>query len=184
MAEELLEKIPVEKCWEITAKILTTFALLRGEKKVATEMGTGEGIISPVLGAERFQELTNKAWGEEGGRRLYPMFKEMFNIPVDDAIGAAKIVWVVGRLAFGDEWEGGFVEKAPERAIVRTTKCPWMDRWKEQEVDHAVMSCYPVHETWVQGGLKAINPKITHKLTKAMPWEDPYCEDVYEFKDE
>ncbi|WP_287588501.1 L-2-amino-thiazoline-4-carboxylic acid hydrolase [Candidatus Borrarchaeum sp.] len=179
-----MEKIPPEKRWAITAKILETFALLRGEKRVATEMGKGEGIISPVLGAERFQELTNKAWGEEGGMRLYPLFKEMFNIPVDDAIGAAKIVSVVASLAFGDEWEREIVQKSKDKTIVRTTKCPWMNRWKEQEVNHEVMSCYPVHETWVQGGLKAINPKITHKLTKAMPKGDPYCEDIYEFKDE
>ena len=50
-SKELLEKIPPEKCWAITAKILTTFAVLRGEKRVSTEMGTGEGIISPLLGA-------------------------------------------------------------------------------------------------------------------------------------
>ena len=33
-------------------------------------------------------------------------------------------------------------------------------------------------------GFKAINPKITHKLVKSRPRGDPYCEDVYEFKEE
>ena len=37
--EELLDKIPVEKCWVLTAKILLTISVLRGVKTV---------IISPV----------------------------------------------------------------------------------------------------------------------------------------
>ena len=184
MAEELLEKIPVEKRWEITAKILQTFALLRGEKRVANEMGKGEGIISPVLGAEKFQELTNKAWGEEAGRQFLPWVKETFNIPVDDAIGAVKVSEVAGALFSGPEMKGVIIEATPERVVLRWTKCPWMNRWKEQEVDHEVMSCHPVHEAAWKAGLKAINPKLNYKVTKAMPWGDPYCEDFIEFKDE
>jgi hypothetical protein len=182
--ETLLEKFPVEKCWEITAKILMTFALLRGEKSVATEMSKGEGIISPVLGAEKWQELTKKAWGEEGGRNFFPWVKEVFNISVEDAIGAAKLVIVVGALFCGPEIEYEIVEEAPERVVIRyDAKCPWWNRWKEQEVAHEVFPCYPIHEAFFEGGLKVINPKLTNKITKAMERGDPYCEDVIEFKE-
>jgi len=180
----IMEKFPVEKCWEITAKILGTFAVLRGEKRIVTEMAKGEGIISLVLGVEKWIELDKKAWGEESGRTAGPWIKKTFNIPVDDAIGAAKLMWVAFNLACGPEWESEIVEKRKEKTILRTTKCPWIYRWKEQELDHDFVSCYPIHEAIVKSALKVVNPKISYEFTKAMPRGDPYCEGVYELKEE
>ena len=183
MAEELLEKIPPEKRWEITAKFLWRFLISTGATLVAPEMGTGEGWIAPVLGWEKVEEIATKVW-TEGGRKFYPWVKETFNIPVDDAIEAAKLVWVAARLAFGDELETENVEATSERVVTRYTKCPWANRWKEHKLDHEIVSCYTPHETWVEMGLKAINPTLTYKLTKAIGWGDPYCEEVIEFKKE
>jgi len=183
MAKALLERIPPEKRWALTAKILTGLSTLRDLKTVVPLLGKGEGIISPVLGVEKWYEIDKKAFAE-GARQFYPWVKETFNIPVDDAIGAAKLVWVAGRLAFGDELTTEIVEATPERIVTRYTKCPWWNRWEEHELDHNVVSCYTPHETWVKVGLKAINPKLTYKLTKAIGWGDPYCEEVVEFKEE
>jgi hypothetical protein len=44
--EELLEKIPPEKCWAITAKILFTLTVLRGEK-----------FLIPILGKAHLASL-------------------------------------------------------------------------------------------------------------------------------
>jgi hypothetical protein len=184
MAKELLEKIPLEKRWAITAKFLGTFAVLRGEKRVATAMGKEEGIISPLLSVEKWNEVNRKAWGEEGGRKQAPWVIETFNIPVEDAIGAARFMSFVTVISCGPEWESEIVEKSKDKSIVRTTKCPWWNRHKELDADPDIASCYPPHEAWIKSGLKAINPKIIHKLTKAMPRGDPYCEDVFEFQDE
>lgn len=57
-------------------------------------------------------------------------------------------------------------------------------KMEKQELDHDVMSCYPAHEAAYEAGVKAVNPKIAYKLTMAMPWGDPYCEEVYELRDE
>jgi len=184
LAEELLEKIPPEKRWEITAKILQAFAVLRGEKRVAAEMGTGEGYILPVLGAEKWHELTGKGYSEEGAKKALPLLKEMFNIRVQDSIGAAKLIFVATRLVFGPEVKSETVEATPERVVIRYTKCSWWNRWKEHKLDHDVVSCYPPHEAGWKAGLKVINPKITYKLTKAMPCGDSFCEEVFEFKEE
>jgi len=173
MTKELLEKIPAEKCWALTAKILTTFAVLRGEKRVATEMGTGEGIISPVLGVEKWYEIDNRAWGEEAGRNFSLWIKETFNIPVKDAIGAAKLFTVFGVLFCGPEWEDEVVEKTPERVVLRVTKCSWWNRYTEHEVDYDVVTCYPIHETSIESGFKAVNPKLTSKLTRQCHGETP-----------
>jgi hypothetical protein len=53
MAEELLNKIPFEKRWEINAKVMSTLFVIRGEKIVAPALGKGEGIISHIWGAEK-----------------------------------------------------------------------------------------------------------------------------------
>ena len=181
--KELLEKIPAEKRWEITAKFLWRFLISTGVTIVAPEMGKGEGWIAPVLGWEKVEEIATKIWAE-GGRKFYPWVKETFNIPVEDAIGAAKLSIVAGRLVQGPEMEGEIVEATPERTVVRWTNCTSWERHKELELDPGLNPCPPSHEAGFEAGLKAINPKLTFKITKAMPWGDPYCEDVYEFKDE
>ncbi len=182
MVEELLEKIPPEKCWEITAKNLLRISVLRGVKTVMPILGTEEGFISPVRGLEKFQEIIDKVQAE-GGKKLYTWVKETFNLPVEDAIEADLLFTVVGALAFGSEWETEYVEKTPKRVVIRSTKCPWMERYKEFEVNHGHIVCPTSHQLFAGEGLKAVNPKITYKLTKAIPWGDPYCEEFIEFKD-
>ena len=59
-----------------------------------------------------------------------------------------------------------------------------MERYNEFEVDPALSTCPPGDQAWGDEGFKAVNPKLTYKVTKAVPWGDPYCEFVYEFKEE
>ena len=180
---ELLEKIPVEECWAITAKILTAIMILRGMKYILPLLGKGEGIISPIWGAEKYDEINEKIWAE-GGSSSFPWVKETFNIPVEDAIGAAKLSIVAGILANGPEVEYKIVEETKERVIVRWNKCPFWDRQKELGVDPEHMACHVGHDTFNKEGLKAIDSRLIFELKKAFSWGDPYCEEVYEFKEE
>jgi len=180
--EELLEKIPPEKCWEITAKTLLNIALLRGVKTVFPLLGKGEGIISPVMGFEKWREIVDKIWAESG-RKIFPWVKKTFNIAVKDAVGAVKLAIVTGVLTSGPEGMGEIFEDSRERVVVRRSKCGWMERYKELEVDPELITCDGGHLTFAGEGLKAIDPRINFKITKAMPWGDPYCELVYEFKE-
>ena len=182
MAEELLEKITPEKRWAITAKILFTFIILRDEKLVIPLLGKAEGFISPLWGWEKFWEIGGKIFGD-AGKTFVPWVKETFNIPVEDAIGAAKLVWVGANLMFGPEWEMKYVEKTPERVVVRWPKCPIWKTYKELDIDPAFILCEAGHQVIIKEGLKVINPKLTLKITKAIPRGDPYCEDVFEFKE-
>ena len=76
------------------------------------------------------------------------------------------------------------IEATPERAVWKVTKCEWWERYKEFEVDPELSPCAPTDQAWGEAGLKAVNPKLTYKITKAMPWGDPYCECVIELKEE
>jgi hypothetical protein len=183
MAEELLKKIPPEKRWAITAKYLLGLAVLQGEVIIAPEMGKDEGITAPVLGAEKWKEINYKIYGE-GFLQMLLWVKETFNIPVEDAIGMANLSIVTFALAGGPGLEVEYVEKTPERVIARYPKCPYMDRYNEFEVDHEFIPCVVAHKENYEERIDKINPKLAGKLTKAMPWGDPYCENVIEFKDE
>ena len=181
--KELLEKIPVEKRWAITAKNLTRLIIMGARKHIIPLLGKGEGIIAPVLGYKKYEEIATKTWGE-GSKWYYPWVKKKFTIPVEDAKGAAKFLIVATTLSHGPEFTAEIAEATPERAVLRMTKCGWWERQKELEVDPELMACPAADQARVGEGLKAINPKITYKLTKAMPWGDPYCESVIEFKEE
>jgi len=182
MAEKLLEKIPAEKRWEITSKILSSILVLQGEKIIAPELGKGEGITSPVLGIEKWKEINIKIFGEYE-KYMFPMIRDMFNIPVGNANEVGDLAYVVGDLEMGPEGEGYYVERTPEREVYRVTKCTWWERYKEFKVDTALIPCGAGHQLWGEEGCKSVNPKVTFKLTKAMPWGDPYCEEVYELNE-
>jgi hypothetical protein len=180
---ELLEKIPPEKRWAITAKVLTGLYVMRGTKIMPTALDKEEGILAPVWGWEKILEINNKIMGR-GGRKLFSMVKETFNISVDDVVGAAKLVNVAVTLLQGPEYTAEIVEARPERAVIRVTKCAWWERYKEFEMDPELVICDKGgDQAFVGEGLNAVNPKITYKLMKALPRGDPYCEGIYEFKE-
>ena len=180
---ELLEKILPETCWAITAKILTGFLVRSGEKRIAPVLGKIDGFISPLWSKEKWIEVGVKVFGD-GAKQLFPMVKETFNIPVGDAVEAAKLSMVVAILMFGPESTTEVVEAASERAVVRWTKCALWENYKECEVDPAYIPCEAGHQIVCEEGLKAVNSKITYTLKKSRLRGDPDCEGVYEFKEE
>ena len=181
--ETLLAKLPPETCWAITAETLSRLAVLRMMKTSAPLLGKDEGILSLLSGWEKEVEVKKKIW-EEGAKKMFPWITETFNIPVEDAVEAANFSIVVATLMMGPEEEDEIVEATPERAIYRSTKCLWWERWKEQEVDPGLIPCPITCEATFREGLKAVNPKLTYKATKFMTRGDPYCEGVIEFKEE
>jgi hypothetical protein len=183
MAKELLAKIPVERRWEITSKILTTIMAIRGANFIVPLLGLGEGIIAPVMGWEKYEEITEKIWGD-GGKRFIPRIKEMFNISVKNAIEAAKLLIAAATLLQGPEHTGQIIETRPERAILRVLKCAWMERYKEFEITPGFRVCGASCPGWGEEGLKAINPNFTYKGTQLLPKGDPYCERIIELKEE
>lgn len=183
MAEELLKQIPPETCWAITAKLLTSLHVIQGEKNTALIIGKGESIIAPVKGAETWTEINVKIFGGFF-KWWWPRIQEMFNIPVENAVDVVNFAYVTAQLQSGPEWEFEYPEVTRERTVIRVNKCPWWERYTEYEVRPEFIPCLPTCEVEIGEGIKAVNPKITHELTKARPRGDSYCEWVYEFKEE
>ena len=166
---EILENIPVEMRWAISTQVLT-----------GSLIGL-HPIIGEMLGTKKWREITEMS-SSEGGKMFLPMVKEMFSIPVEDAVGAANLATVAGTVMMGPEFTTEIVEANPERATLKITKCPFWERYKEQEVKPEFRVCDASHEAMCKAGFSAVNPKIACKLMKAMPRGDSYCEAVYEFK--
>ncbi len=179
---ELLQKIPAVKRWSITAKILTRHLVVMTKKTSVPIMGKGEGIIELVDGWKKWREITGRIYSAVG-TMSYPEIKETFNVPVNDAIDAAKLYILARTLLAGPEMEPEIIEAKPERAVVRWTKCTWWERYIEHEVDPGLTVCDAGHQAFTEEGLRVINPKLTYKLTKTLPKGDPYCESIIEFKE-
>ena len=170
MSEEIIKKISTEERLAWTARTHMATLVIRGET-----------IFAPLIGAEKYKEINTEVYGE-GGKIMFPMVKDAFNIPVENAIGAANLIDVVINVSMTTEGESERIEETPERTVIRTTKCRWMELYKEYNVDPKFIPCVEGHQAWAERGLKAINPKFIHKMTKAMPRGDPYCEEIIEFK--
>jgi len=169
MAEAILEKIPAEKRWEIATKTFT-----------GASVGYGQVLLG-IVGKDRSIEIGVKMSGK-WGKTFIPMIKKAFKIPVEDAVGAANVAAVAAVLSMGPEMEGKRIEETEKRVVDRVTKCPFWERAKEFGVT-AQYDCVPSCLAWSEEGLKAINPKLTFKITKALPCGDPYCELVCELKE-
>ena len=180
--KKLLEKMPAEKCWALTAKFIQSFFYLLGSRILVPLFSKGEDIYAPVMGYDKFEEITAKVFGEHG-RKMLSMVKKTFNIPVKDAKDAYKLYIVAGTLNEGPEFMAELVEETRERVVFRRPMCAWWERYKEFEIDPEFMVCLPGHQRWGEEGFKAINHKLTFRPTKAISRGDPYCEFVIEFKE-
>jgi hypothetical protein len=169
MSEELLKKVPVETRWSIAGQTFTAAytAFIQ--------------LLMPVVGREKLIELNNMIYGP-GAKMAFPEIKKAFNITTDDAIGVNNLAGLVVYLQMGPEFEFETVEESPEKVVARTTKCPWWDRAQEQGGKPEDMICPEGHTQWSTEGAKAVLPKCTFKMTKTMPWGDPYCEFIWEIK--
>ncbi len=133
------------------------------------------------MGKKKLEDILTRLWGA-GGEQFYPIVKDSFNIPVDDAAGAVKLANTAGRVGLGPEYEFETVEETSTRAIRRVTKCPIRERFKQYEIKPEFSVCAVPCGAFAGRGIKAVNPNIDFKLTKAPEWGDSYCEFVYELK--
>ena len=181
--EDLLEKIPPKRRWEITAHALLRFSVWRGSKWMPTLLGKEEGIFSPVRGWEKWNEILTKVMGDLA-KRFYTQIKETFNVPVEDAIEVGELSNECAILQMGPEYEYEVLEASSKRFVGRTTKCAWNEMFNELEVPQGLRGGCVVCTIWVGEGIKAVNSKVTAKRIKSIYEGDPYCEWVTEYKEE
>jgi hypothetical protein len=70
------------------------------------------------------------------------------------------------------------VEKNKDKIINRILVCPFLNKAKEMNLETNFESC----EEYCRVNVDSLNPKYTHRFTKAMCKGDPYCESIIELK--
>ncbi len=167
MAEEILEKIPLEKRWAMAAQSFSNGC-----------MGYIQVLLG-IIGKEKLAEIESEMWGE-GMKMSFLSFMKEFKMPAEDAVDAANLTAIFAVLALGPECKMERTEESRNRVVDRYLNCPWWESAKQFGIaDQYECSC----GDWSEAALKAINPKLTATLTKSQSRGDPYCECVYELKE-
>ena len=167
MAEKILDKIPVEKRWEMAAQSFANGC-----------MGYIQVLLG-IIGKEKLAEIESKMWGE-GMKMSFLNFMEEFKMPAEDAVDAANLTAVFAFLALGPECKMERIKESRNRVVDRYTNCQWWESAKQFGIAAQYECACP---DWGEDALKAINPKLTATLTKSQPRGDPYCECVYELRE-
>jgi hypothetical protein len=167
MAEAILEKIPVEKRWEMATQSFANGC-----------MGYIQ-VLLDIVGKEKLAEIESKMWSE-GMRMSFQTFIKELKMPIEDAVDASNLMAVFAFLSLGPDCKMERVEESKNRVVDRYLKCPWWESAKQFGIaDQYECSC----PDWGGTALKAINPKLTVTGTKIQSRCDPYCECVYELKE-
>ncbi len=158
------EKIPAEGRWAIGSRGLSGMwtATLRS--------------LADAVGEEKAREFSKQMWVQAGAG--IKEFRDAFGMTGDDAHAAREAIMTLAGCSLGPELQVEVVEVTPKRSVLRVHQCTVWNRSKEMgwAMDCAAAGCIGFNEA----ACKVINPKLVFSRTKAMPWGDPYCEDVTE----
>jgi hypothetical protein len=163
---EVIDKVPAETRWAITSQTLT-----------GAIIGTNK-VLLDIVGQEKYNEIMGQVWSEGG--KASKQIADALGLVGNDAKSIAATVLLVATVEMGPELKFETVEATAEKATIRCTECPWWNRAKELEISDDM--CSIGDPAWGNGLAKALNPKVTVDLTKAMPRGDSYCEWVYELQ--
>ncbi len=162
----MIEKISGETRWAISTKAMTGTIMAHAM------------VMKDALGEEKFLDAFEKIWFEAG--KGIKEIVDAFGLPVDNAKSIEEAMRLSALIAMGPEFESETVEATEDMVVVRFTKCPWHERWKELGLDYPY--CNSGHTGYGNGAIEALNPAFTFKLTKNMTRGDPYCEHIIERK--
>jgi len=165
MAGEI-EKVPAETRWIIATQGLTGVIVAIAK------------VLRDVVGQEKYNEIWPQIWAEAG--KGSKQVADAFGLAGGDAKSAAETVMLVSVVAMGPEVKAGIVEATAEKAVVRSTGCPYWNRMKELGISDDL--CSLSDPAYFNAFAKSLNPKLTLTLTKALPRGDSYCEWVYELQ--
>ena len=163
---EGVEKVPAETRWSIATRALT------GAITVISKA------MRDVLGQERYNEVWGEIWAEHG--RAAKQIADDLGLSGGDAKSAAETAQLVIIAAMGPEFKFETVEATAQRAVITLTAGPWWNRRQELGISEDL--CSVACAAFWDALTRSLNPKLTVKLTKAIPRGDPYCEWVLQLQ--
>jgi hypothetical protein len=164
---EAAKNVPAENRWAVATQALTGGIVVTNKTML------------DIIGRENYNKAIAQIWAGLGNASKE--VADALGWTVDDAQSAAETVTSVAVVAMGPEFGFETVEASAEKTVLRSTKCPWWSRAQEMGISEDM--CSLGDPAWSDALAKSLNPKVTVRLTKAMPRGDPYCEWVYELEE-
>lgn len=161
-----VDKVPGGARWTLATDALMSVVIAAGKS------------LRDVLGQERYDKAWAQIWNELG--KSSQQTADALGHRSDDAKSIAEASMSVALLTMGPEVEIELVEATAEKAVLRSTKCPWRNKMKELGIKDAL--CCVGHLAYFNGFAKSLNPKVTVNLTKAMSRGDSCCEWVFQLE--
>lgn len=81
---------------------------------------------------------------------------------------------------YGPKQRYEMVDAAAEKALVKCTNCAYWDTLQARKITGDTCSVFS--QSWWEGFVTAMNPKLTLKLVKSRPLKDSVCEWAFTLK--
>jgi hypothetical protein len=134
--------------------------------------------LQGALSQDEFIQFQMGLWSQvgKGSKEL----ADTLGLKAESPKDIDEIMQLAGMASMGPEFKFETLEASEDRAVGRTTQCPWHERRRELGIKEDF--CTVGHQAWGEGAMESLNPNFTFSLTKNMVRGDPYCEWVVERK--
>jgi hypothetical protein len=155
-----LEKIPMETRWAFTSGGYVYYQI------------SDDKALLDKVGQEQYKEIKRKNGLASGARNK--THAENFGFIGNDAKSAATMAAALVTMYYGPKEKFEIVNATAEKALVRNLNCAYWDTLQARKI--ADDTCSTWSQSWWEGFVTAMNPRLTLKLVKARPWGDSVCE--------
>jgi len=166
MSEGYLDKIPMETRWAVTSGGFVYYAI--SEDKA----------LFDKVGKEKYNEIKFKNGLASGARNKKQA--EKFGFTGNDAESTAAMAIALVTMYYGPKEKFEIVNGTGEKALVRNINCAYWETQKARKITGDICSSWS--QSWWEGFVTAMNPKLSLKLVKARPRGDSVCEWAIEHK--
>ena len=155
------QTIPIEECAKQRLQVL-----------VYSYMLFTKHLMEEGVDRETVKRASDKVWatlGMQAAEQLKPVFGDTIKLDALDQAGT-----------IAEEIHGMEVKTESTESEIHTefVKCPWHEASTVLGIPEDWQFCPSGHVAFTETMYKALNPKASYKLTKAMPSGDRICEGI------
>jgi hypothetical protein len=164
--EENLDKIPMKTRWAMASGGYLYYQI------------SDDKALLDKVGQEKYNEIKKKNGLASGARNK--KHAENFGFTGNDAKSVAAMATALVTMYYGPKEKFEIVNGTAEKALVRNLNCAYWDTLQARKITDDTCSVFS--QSWWEGFVTAMNPKLTLKLVKARPWGDSVCEWAFTLK--
>lgn len=158
--EDNLDKIPMKTRWDVASGAF-----------IYTQTNSDKGLLDKV-GQDKYNEIKKKSGLAVGARNKN--HAEGFGFKGNDAKSVAAMATALVTMYYGPKEKFEIFNATADKASVKCTNCAYWNTLQALKITGDICSAWS--QSWWEGFVTAMNPKLNLKLVKARPWGDSICE--------